>query len=151
MTRCHQPLERSFIRLAWSHRTEQVTGWSKETFNSRFRSQVLGLGLAANLQRPRQVRRCLAKAHRQPGDQTQMAEVHASGQQATTHSPARFSATPTRSLNVKRVPESVWRHARVNAHMSGATFRDFIIFLMATSKPVRPIPLDSNSDAAENQ
>lgn len=72
-------------------------------------------------------------------------------QNLVTNYGADFELDSTRSLNVKRVPESVWRHARVNAHMSGATFRNFIIYLMATSKPIRPLPLDSNYHASEVQ
>ena len=37
----------------------------------------------------------------------------------------------TRDLHVKGVPENVWRRARVNATLSGMTFKEFIIATLA--------------------
>ena len=45
------------------------------------------------------------------------------------------SRNGTRVLNIKAVPESIWRRARCNAARSGLKFRDYVIRLLAACQP----------------
>jgi len=47
------------------------------------------------------------------------------------------SRNGTRVLNIKAVPESVWRRARCNATRSGLSFKDYVIRLLGTCQPIQ--------------
>jgi hypothetical protein len=50
-----------------------------------------------------------------------------------------FQATPAarvRNVNIRKVPESVWTRARVNAAKSRLAFSHYIIKLLASSEPI---------------
>ena len=49
---------------------------------------------------------------------------------------------PFRSVNIRRVPMDIWRHARLNALMSQMPFRDYCIRLLASGTAI------SNEQAA---
>jgi hypothetical protein len=49
---------------------------------------------------------------------------------------------PRRSVNIRGVPEQVWCKARQNALASGMAFKQYVIRLLAES---RPFPMDHQS------
>ena len=46
------------------------------------------------------------------------------------------SEEKTRDLHVKGVPEQIWKRARCNATNSSMSFKDYMIALLAMSKPI---------------
>ncbi len=47
------------------------------------------------------------------------------------------SRNGTRVLNVKAIPESVWRRARCNATRSGLSFKEYVIRLLGSCQPIQ--------------